>query len=157
MRQYPVQACYSDVTNQLCSLAHNLCGNLCLGCDGQISGACGNYRQDGFGLLNLFLLEDDCLGRFFVAGLREFFCFSEGLEDGLFGPGGQDVITFFGQCREDFDYLLCGLAGAVDGLGEAAANLAVVVYVGKTQVLEREMPEFANRLVNADVVVFDLL
>ncbi len=105
----------------------------------------------------LFLFEDDCFGLFFVAGMREFFCFSEGFKDGFLGPCGQDVVAFFGQRREDFDYLLRGFAGAVDDLGEAAANLAVVVYVGETEVLEWQIPKFPNRLVDTDIAVFDLL
>jgi len=53
--------------------------------------------------------------------------------------------------------LLCGFAGAVDDLGEAAANLAMVVYAGKAEVLERQVAKLPNCLVDTDIAVFDLL
>jgi len=53
--------------------------------------------------------------------------------------------------------LFRGLARAVDDLGEAAANLAMVVYAGKAEVLEWQVPKLPHRLVDANIAVFDLL
>jgi hypothetical protein len=53
--------------------------------------------------------------------------------------------------------LFCGFAGAVNDLREAAAELAVMVKVGKTDILKRQMAELGNRFVNGDFTGFYLL
>jgi hypothetical protein len=75
----------------------------------------------------------------------------------LFSSGGQDIIAFLSEVREDFNYLFSGFAGAINDFREAAANLAVMVYAGKAQILERQMAKFFNRLLDVNFAVFDLL
>jgi hypothetical protein len=52
--------------------------------------------------------------------------------------------------------LFCGFAGTVNDLRKAAAELTVVVYAGEAEVLKRQMPKLSNRLVDANITVFDL-
>jgi hypothetical protein len=156
MAEQSVQACYADITNQLCPLAHNLGGNFCFRCDGQISGAGCNYRNNGFRRFDFFLLQDNCLRCFLKSDIPEFFCFDQRLVNLLFGSCGQDIIAFFSEVREDFNYLFGGFAGAVNDFREAAANLAVMVYAGKAQILKRQVAKFFNRLLDVDFAGFDL-
>jgi hypothetical protein len=75
----------------------------------------------------------------------------------LFSSGGQDIIAFFSEVRKDFNYLFGSFAGAVDDFREAASNLAVMVYAGKAQILERQMAKFFNRLLDVNFAGLDLL
>jgi len=53
--------------------------------------------------------------------------------------------------------LLCGFAGAVDGLRKAASNLTVMVDAGEAKVLKRKMAELFNRIFDTDVAGLDSL
>ena len=78
-------------------------------------------------------------------------------KDAFFGPCGQDVVALCRQSREDFDYLLGCLAGAINHLGKTLANLAMVVHAGKTQVLVWQMAKLLNGLVDGNLARFNLL
>ncbi len=156
MSEQSVQTGNTNITNQLCTLAHNLSGNLCFRCDGQISSAGGNYRDNGLRRFDFFLLQHNRLCRLLISDIRKFFCFDQCLENILLCPSGEDIIAFFSEVREDFSYLFGGFAGAVDDFREAAANLAVMVHVGKAQILERQMAQPLDSLVNADVPALNL-
>jgi len=52
--------------------------------------------------------------------------------------------------------LFRGLAGAVNNFRKAPPDLPVMVYAGKTQILERQMTKFFNRLVDTGFAAFDL-
>jgi len=53
--------------------------------------------------------------------------------------------------------LFGGFAGAVNDFRETLPDLTVVVYAGKAQIFERQMPKPLNRLVDTDIAVFNLL
>ena len=74
-----------------------------------------------------------------------------------FCSGGEDVIALFSEVGEDFNYLVVRFAGAVDDLGEASTNLAVVVDAGEAQILKRQVSKLSNRLFNADAAGLNLL
>jgi spermidine/putrescine-binding protein len=74
----------------------------------------------------------------------------------LFGPCGQDIIAFFSEVREDFNYLFGSFAGAVNDFREATANLAVMVYAGKAQILKRQMAKFGDSFVDGDLAILYL-
>jgi hypothetical protein len=59
----------------------------------------------------------------------------------FFSPGGQNIIALFSQGREYLDYLFNSFSGAVNDLRETAANLAVMVHAGKTQIFKRQNPK----------------
>ena len=157
MSKQSVQAGYSDITNQFCPLAHNLSGDLCFRCDRQISGAGRNYRNNGLRRFDFFLLQNNCLSCFLKSDIPEFFCFDQCFENILLCPGSQDIIAFFSEVREDFNYLFGGFAGAVNDFREAASNLAMMVYMGKAQILKRQVAKFFNCLLDVNFAVFDLL
>jgi len=85
------------------------------------------------------------------------FCFGKGLENVLLGSGGKDVIAFFSETGEDFDDLFGGFAGAVDDFRKTAADLAVMVDAGKTQILKGQVAQFLHCLLDVDSTSFDLL
>ncbi len=79
------------------------------------------------------------------------------IEDFFVGPGGKDVITFGREDGKNLDYLVDCLARAVDDLRQAAADLAMMVNVGKAEALKGEMPQLLDRFVNGKRALFDLL
>jgi hypothetical protein len=83
--------------------------------------------------------------------------FGNRVENVFFRPCRQDVVALCRKRREYFDYLLGCLAGAVNHLREALTNLAMMVNTRKTQVLERQMPEFFHCLVDCNIAFFYLL
>jgi hypothetical protein len=77
------------------------------------------------------------------------------MENFRLGPGRQDVVAFGREALEYPDYVLGGLARAEDNLGETTSNLAVMVNAREAEVLERQMPEFFDCVVHANLVVLD--
>lgn len=157
MSEQSVQAGDSYVADQFGPLAHDLGGDFRLGRDGQIGRAGGNYRQDGLGGRQLFLFQGDGPGQFVVADVRELLRFFQGLEYIGFGPGCQDVVALGGETLEYLDYVFGGLAGAEDDFGKTPPDLPVVVDAREAQILERQMPELLDRLVDTQLIAFDLL
>ena len=72
-------------------------------------------------------------------------------------PRCQDVIASCREALEDLDYLFGGLAGTEDDLRKATPDLPMMVYTRKTQVLERQVAKFLDRLVDIDLAVVNLL
>jgi len=89
--------------------------------------------------------------------LGEFFFFYQCLKNSPLGPGSQDVIAFFCEVREDFNYLLDSFTGAVDNLRKATPNLPMMVNAGKAQILKRQQPQFFNCLLDVNFTAFYLL
>ena len=127
------------------------------GRDGQIGGARGDYRQNGLGGGQLLLLQDDRSCQFLVSGLGKFAHLHQGVENIRLGPGRQNVVASGRQALEYLDYVFGGLAGAEDDLGETTSNLTMMVDTRKAKVLERQMPEFLDRLVDTNFAALDLL
>ena len=57
--------------------------------------------------------------------------------------------------RRDGGHLLGRLALREDNLGEAGADVAVVVDLGKVEVFEREEPQLLDDVVGAEVLVLE--
>ena len=157
MPKESVQSCDPDVANQLGLLAHNLGGDLRFGGNGQIGRACGDDGQDGPGGRQFLLLEYDRSGQFLISGAGELAGFRERIENLGCSPGCQDIISLGREALENPDYVFGRLAGAVDDLGEAPANLPMVIDAREAQILERQMTEFLDRLIDFDLVVLNLL
>jgi hypothetical protein len=138
-------------------LAHDLGGDLCLERYGQVGRSCGDYRQERFGRGQFLLLQDDRARQLLVSGLRKLARLRQGMENFRLGPGRQDVVAFGREALEYLDYVLGGLARAENNLGKTTSNLTMMVNARKAEVLERQMPEFLDRIVHANLAVLDLL
>ena len=102
------------------------------------------------------LLEGDSSRQLLVFGVGELARFCQGVENIRSRPGRQHVIALGREALEYPDYVLSGLARAEDDLGEATANLTMVVDAGKSHILERQMPKLLNRLVDTNLAVLNL-
>jgi hypothetical protein len=78
-------------------------------------------------------------------------------KDIFLGSGSQDVVALRRKRSENLDYLFVCLAGAVNHLRKPLANMTMMVNTRKTQVLERQMAKFLDRLVDGYIARFDLL
>jgi len=155
--EQPVKAGNTDIADQLGPLAHDLGGDLRLERHRQIGCSGSDYRQDHFGCRQLLLFEGDRSRQLLVFGVGELARFFQGVENIRLGPGRQDVVAFGRQALEYLDYVLGGLAWAEDDLRETPPDLTMMVDTRKAKVLERQMPEFLDRLVDTNFAALDLL
>jgi hypothetical protein len=75
----------------------------------------------------------------------------------LFGAGGDDVVALFRQQLEYLDDLGISFAGAVYHFRKTASDMPMVIDLGKTNILERQMPQLFDGFVNIEIAVFYLL
>ncbi len=63
-------------------------------------------------------------------------------------PRANDVVTMLIHDPEDGLHLFCRLAGAVDYLGVAGAELTVMVYASETEIGVGEVTQILHGLLN---------
>ncbi len=71
--------------------------------------------------------------------------------------GSQNILAVLSQPRKNLCQMWRSLSRTEDDFGHAHAQGAVVIYVGETQVFERQMPQLLHRFVRRELAALHLV
>src|ERR1700681_2060840 len=155
MRQQAVDARDSDIIDMLNVIAHQFRGDDCFFGDRDVAGSCGHDHDHALAVQFAIALEYDGTGDWPI--FWAIFCqvHSGGHGGKLFlgSSGRQHVSAVGGQAGEDVRHLPRRFSLSKNHLGHSLAQGAMVVDLGETEVLKRQVTQALYGLVGGEALL----